>query len=125
MKRNRFELWRLLPGAKRFFGIKREEERFLAEIERLEREAALPKSAPFQWHGLWVNEQPAKTAEAIDDQAGAAVRELLRAALAELVECRRRGQAKPYEGTAEIHADGEPPIAYLIDRIERMLGCGR
>jgi len=125
MKHSRFELWRMLPGAKRFFGVKREEERFLAEIERLEREAALPKSAPFRWHGLLIYEQPEQTAEAIDDQAAAAVRDLLQAAHAELVECRLRGQARPHEGTAEIHADGDPPIAYVIDRIERMLGSGR
>ncbi len=54
-----------------------------------------------------------------------AISDLLRAAHAELVECRRRGEARPYEGTAEIHSDGEPPIAYVIDRIERMLGDGR
>jgi len=73
---------------------------------------------------MWINEKPAETAEGIDKQASAAVRDLLLAAHVELVECRRLGQARPYEGTEEIHSDGEPPIAYVIDRIERMLGRG-
>ena len=116
MRRNRFELWRLLPGAKRFI---RELER-----ERIRRDTIIA-TVPFPWRGLWINEFPEMTAAQRDGQAAEAIRELIEAALAELVECRRRGEARPYEGTAEIHSDGEPPIAYVIDRLERMLGRGR
>lgn len=126
--KHRFEVWRLLPGARRF--LAELEEEWQAEKEELEREAEarremIPESAPYVWNGLWINEDPGWARDGIDVQASAAVRDLLQAAHDELVECRRIGQARPYEGTAEIHSDGDPPIAYVIDRIERMLGRGR
>jgi hypothetical protein len=59
-----------------------------------------------------------------------AIADLLRAAHDELVECRRRDDRKrdllaEAAGTSPPQSNGEPPIAYVIDRIERMLGRGR
>lgn len=86
--KHRFEMWRLLPGARRF----------LAELESEKMKRLVREEGIF---------------------------DVMQSALDELEECQRRGQVRSYEGTAEVHSDGDPPIVYAIYNLKRILGRGR
>ncbi len=119
--------WRILPGARRLLDAIEDalNEPGVLEVLTPGPEEYVGNQNGFLWYGLMIPSLPRggiKNYVLNGREAIAEITDLLRAAHAELVECRRRGDARPYEGTAEIHSDGEPPIAYVIDRIERMLG---
>lgn len=112
--------WRFLPGVKGYLN-RIEEMLNRPGVSAILTPGPNPSPDGFPWNGLRIPAVPLAEWDARNQQAMHEIVDLLRAAHDELVECRRRGDAKPYEGTAEVHSDGEPPIAYVIHRIERMI----